>query len=300
MSSWRLAFHSTKLLFSYTVPFKMKLFRDSIITGDVTKLRELSDGRPRLLQQSIDADGNTALGLALLLGEVDIVRTLLQLGSDANVANAFDGNHPLVILAKLRVEENSKTPLLAELLLDAGSDPLHEVRYQVDNAKRLDATQTPSFHETPLLCCIRFQNEILLRKMIEKEININSLNPETGTSPLMLAAALGYLNICNILIDAGAEVNASDHTGNTPLHLAVQGYGDKAPVVKLLILRGADINATNEDGFTPAMIAKNMDNDECCKLLESKINDPVEPPPQYPEPTNTTVENADENIFDLT
>ncbi|CAF4573043.1 unnamed protein product, partial [Rotaria magnacalcarata] len=54
---------------------------------------------------------------------------------------------------KLRVEENSKTPLLAELLLDAGSNPLHEVRYQIDAAKRLDATQTPSFHETPLLCC---------------------------------------------------------------------------------------------------------------------------------------------------
>ncbi|CAF4459212.1 unnamed protein product, partial [Rotaria magnacalcarata] len=137
--SWRLAFHSTKLLFSYTVPFKMKLFRDSIFTGDVEKIRQLSDERPRLLQQSIDSDGNTALGLALLLNEVDAIRTLLQLGSDPNVANAFDGNHPLVILAKLRVEENSKTPLLAELLLDAGSNPLHEVRYQIDAAKRLDA-----------------------------------------------------------------------------------------------------------------------------------------------------------------
>ncbi|CAF4316661.1 unnamed protein product, partial [Rotaria magnacalcarata] len=85
---------------------------DSIFTGDVEKIRQLSDERPRLLQQSIDSDGNTALGLALLLNEVDAIRTLLQLGSDPNVANAFDGNHPLVILAKLRVEENSKTPLL--------------------------------------------------------------------------------------------------------------------------------------------------------------------------------------------
>ncbi|CAM4805678.1 unnamed protein product [Rotaria magnacalcarata] len=273
--SWRLAFHSTKLLFSYTVPFKMKLFRDSIFTGDVEKIRQLSDERPRLLQQSIDSDGNTALGLALLLNEVDAIRTLLQLGSDPNVANAFDGNHPLVILAKLRVEENSKTPLLAELLLDAGSNPLHEVRYQIDAAKRLDATQTPSFHETPLLCCVRFQNEVLLRTMIEKEVDINTLNPET-------------------------EVNATDHAGNTPLHLAVQGYGDKAPVVKLLILHGADISATNEDGFTPEMIAKNADNEECCRLLQSEIKDPVAPPPQYLESANTTVENADENILNLT
>ncbi len=87
------------------------------------------------------------------MGEVEIVKTLLELGSDPNLANAFDGNHPLVILAKLRSEENSKTPQLAKLLLDAGSDPLCEVRYQVDSASRLDATQTPSYHETPLLCC---------------------------------------------------------------------------------------------------------------------------------------------------
>jgi ankyrin repeat protein len=91
--------------------------------------------------------------LAILLGEVDIVKTLIELGSDANVANGFDGNHPLVILAKQRSEENSKTAILAELLLDAGSNPLHEVRYQADTSSRIDATQTPSYNETPLLCC---------------------------------------------------------------------------------------------------------------------------------------------------
>ena len=86
------------------------------------------------------------------MGEIEIVKTLLELGSDPNLANAFDGNHPLVFLAKFRSEENSKTPLLAEILLDAGSDPLHEVRYQADSASRIDATQTPSYHETPLFC----------------------------------------------------------------------------------------------------------------------------------------------------
>ncbi len=91
--------------------------------------------------------------MAVLLGEVELVKVLLELGSNPNIANAFDGNHPLVFLSKLRSEENSKTPILAELLLDAGSDPLYEVRYQADNANRLDATQTPSYHETPLLCC---------------------------------------------------------------------------------------------------------------------------------------------------
>lgn len=60
--SWRLSFHSTKLLFSYLIPYKVKTFRDAIFDGKVEVIRQLAAERPRLLQQSIDADGNTALG----------------------------------------------------------------------------------------------------------------------------------------------------------------------------------------------------------------------------------------------
>jgi ankyrin repeat protein len=295
--SWRLSFHSAKLLFSYLIPYKVKLFRDAIFDGNIPIIRQLAAERPRLLQQSIDADGNTAIGLALLLGEVEIVKTLLELGSNPNVANAFDGNHPLVILAKLRSEENSKTLLLADLLLNAGSDPLYEVRYQADSAKRLDATQTPSYHETPLLCCVRFQNEDLLKKMIEHETDINSLNPETGTSALMLAAALGYHNICNILIDAGAVINVSDSSGNTPLHLAANGYGEQIPVVKTLLQHGADVNAINEDGFTPAMLAKQMDNDACFKILDSRVEENIQPPAYHEFESVKEEKQQEQNIM---
>jgi ankyrin repeat protein len=293
--SWRLSFHSAKLIFSYIFPYKVRLFRDAIFDGKLDVIRQLAAERPRLLQQSIDADGNTAIGLALLLGSVEVIKTLLELGSNPNIANAFDGNHPLVYLARLRSEENSKTPLLAEILLNGGSDPLHEVRYQADNARRLDATQTPSFHETPLLCAVRFQNEDVLRKMIDHGADINALNPETGTSPLMLAAALGYLNICNILLDAGAEINACDHAGYTPLHLAVQGYGEQIPVIETLLKRGADPSAVNEDGFTPAMIAKRLENDACFKILDSHTEEKIEPPAY--EIASAKEENKQQTIF---
>jgi len=135
--------------------------------------------------------------------------------------------------------------------------------------------------------------------MIEHETDINALNPETGTSALMLAAAFGYHNICNMLLDAGADINANDHAGNTPLHLAAQGYGEQIPVVEALIQRGADVNATNEDGFTPAMLAKRMEHDACYKLLNSQINEKIEPP-TYQEVANVKEEKKEQNIFSFT
>jgi hypothetical protein len=40
----------------------VRTFRDAIFDGDVNTIRQLAAERPRLIQQSIDADGNTALG----------------------------------------------------------------------------------------------------------------------------------------------------------------------------------------------------------------------------------------------
>ena len=135
--------------------------------------------------------------------------------------------------------------------------------------------------------------------MIEHETDINSLNPETGTSALMLAATLGYVNICNMLIDAGADLNAGDHGGNTPLHLATLGYGEQIPVVETLLQRGADANATNEDGFTPAMLAKRSEKEACCKLIESHAMEKTEPP-KYQEFEEAKGGYKDQGVFSFT
>jgi uncharacterized protein len=129
-----------------------------------------------------------------------------------------------------------------------------------------------------ILILVRFQNEELLRKYIDHGVDINDLNPESGTSPLMLAAALGYTPICKLLIDAGADVNASDFEGNRPLHLAAQGYGEQITVLKLLLDHGSDPRAVNENGFTPAILSKGMDNEACFNLLSMSEQQSDEPP----------------------
>lgn len=58
-----------------------------------------------------------------------------------------------------------------------------------------------------------------------------------------------------LLIQAGANVNARDNHGNTPLHMIFLN-----DVVEELLKSGADVNARNNDGDTPIFITADDDN----------------------------------------
>ncbi len=58
------------------------------------------------------------------------------------------------------------------------------------------------------------------------------------------AAAGGQNEIVELLIAKGADVNATDGDGDTPLHLAGNNTATKE-VAELLIAKGADVNAMN-------------------------------------------------------
>ncbi|MBP3367287.1 MAG: ankyrin repeat domain-containing protein [Treponema sp.] len=62
---------------------------------------------------------------------------------------------------------------------------------------------------------------------------------------LMRAAHEGQKSIVKLLIENGADVNASDEYGLTPLMWAVGGNKDFSDVVKLLLETGADVNCIN-------------------------------------------------------
>ncbi len=72
-----------------------------------------------------------------------------------------------------------------------------------------------------------------------------------GWTALHLAAHFGHLDACRLLLEGAAAIDAWSTNGlrNQPLHAAIAGGDDD--VVLLLIEAGADVNAVQHGGYTP-------------------------------------------------
>jgi len=81
-----------------------------------------------------------------------------------------------------------------------------------------------------------------------------------GLTPLMLSAAYCPADVMKALLDAGAKVNVQDIRGMTPLMLAVASETQDLAVVQLLLKAGADVNAKSTAGETALDWAKKFGN----------------------------------------
>jgi len=132
---------------------------------------------------------------------------------------------------------------IAVCLLDAGADPALAARSGV----------------TPLVAAVAARREALVGLLLERRVAIDQRLPNDATA-LMVAAAMGYPEIVEALLEGGADVNAVDASGRSALHATAQfgfEHNDSLRARRLfdgLLRHGADINRADSEGKTPLLL----------------------------------------------
>ena len=103
-----------------------------------------------------------------------------------------------------------------------------------------------------------------VKVLLEKGADVDAVN-KYGRTPLHVAAFQGHLESVKLLLAANANPNAADKYGITPLHAtAFKGHVE---IVKMLLAAGANVNAAKEDGWTPLLVAAHNGHVECVMML---------------------------------
>ncbi|MFK7972503.1 MAG: ankyrin repeat domain-containing protein [Bacteroidia bacterium] len=195
-----------------------------------------------------DANGDHALNRACVKGSYEIVKILLKAGSRTDL-KSDQADHSITI-----VQHGWHDHLLD--LFVAERKGLHVSTKEEDRLLlSLDRGELDYF-----------------KSAIKKELV--ETTDEAGTTLLGIAAAKNYEGIVSILLDLGADIDAINPGGQTPLARAAY-YGNTA-IVKQLLKAGANVNLSNARyHVTPLMAAAMGGQVETGSLLLHAGADPA-------------------------
>ena len=247
--------------------------------GRVQRVAALLAGDPGLANAR-DRIGCTPLFLAAWIGYPVVVERLLQAGADPNVRSRA-GQTPLDTSATHIWEGEQRT--VARLLLAHGAEPSffaacvvgsseHVNRYLEDDPALVNrpfddggtplevAAEAGHMEVGALLVQAGAEVDIFSAASLGRQVQVEAFlrhDPALldakrrmgGYRPLHCAAECGHPEVVRRLIQRGAEVNARNAWGFTPLHLAVlaaRGYPPTAAhlaISNILLRHGAAVNA---------------------------------------------------------
>jgi len=222
-----------------------------ILAGDIESIRNLLDGDPGLahVREGNADDDWTPLQSAAAKGQLPICNLLVERGAEV-YTNPMSTYPPIIHAAWNRHQD----------IVDYF---LHEIPEQAAGTNGLGVTIN--------LAARQGWPEIVRKHIAADPLSVYQRG-WIGDTPLHWPAHNGFVEIVEVLLDAGAVIEADEINcyGGKPLHWA----SEHAPqVVELLLRRGADVNSRNLKadsefyGMTPLIMNATQNND-CAEVTE--------------------------------
>ncbi|OAA59296.1 Ankyrin repeat-containing domain protein [Cordyceps fumosorosea ARSEF 2679] len=210
---------------------------EAVSFGNIDMAKVLLNAGADIFAQ--DKDGRTALHAASLMGRLELMQVFLDRGVDVNVRDSLNRT-------PLHEAACNSDARAVQILLKRGADR----RAQDKKAKtalhvgslagRLDVVRSL------LKQSVEPDDGNSLQSHATSEVDARAKNDWT---PIHFAAAAGFADIVQVLIDFGADISATDDLGNTPSHFAaVRGQAD---VIRILGKHGSRFSVHNNDGYSP-------------------------------------------------
>jgi adenosylhomocysteine nucleosidase len=198
--------------------------------------------------------------LIAAINDDDADRVTALLADDPELVNTRDRNGvSALMLSRYRFDRATTDALLAlDPELDVFEAATLGIIDRVNERLVEDPSRATAFSPdgfTALHLAAFFGKTVIARRLIEAGADPGTYSAnEFDVQPLHSAAAGRHVEICRLLIAAGADVNAPQRNGFRALHAAAQ-HGD-VELLELLLSAGADPVLATDDGETPARTAE--------------------------------------------
>lgn len=209
-------------------------------------------------------DGLSALHQAVIEDCQDVVETLIRHGADLDIKDAdlWTPLHAAVAcgnlaLVKYLVEKGAS---LVEINTD-GNMAIDLVEDMEEIEIFLDEAMAGKGYDEEGLEQIRNETATLMLNELREAAQQNSydfnVQGSHGETVMHIAAANGYDQVVEYLLDHGAKISVVDHDAWQPIHAAACWGHDK--IIEILVNHGADLDALTKDGETPFDLTEDED-----------------------------------------
>ncbi len=215
-------------------------------------------------------EGNTPLLIAAVKGDTHIIQQLINMGS---LVNTVDRNKWSALSHAMKNGQANTVNVLLEQkdvdikVIDNADDSLLHLAVSGGSINCVQLLVDHLYHIQQCSCIFSQSCQTILQMWLERKNNL-------GRSSLWLASFLGFDDILELLIEAGAHINTTDKTNTSAVHAAAK-RGQYDTLTRLLQQRAKlTYNMFNE---TP-MDCSIAQHDIYCfsEILQHTINDDIQ------------------------